>query len=148
MGTPAAKTRRLPPAVYALLDPRDDAVRYIGATMNLKGRLEQHLVQNNWWLHDLEYCLWRAELWEQGLVPLVDVLFWCENGENVFKREKEWIEKGLRLGWRLLNKSPSSWRLMKHQLKREFREKFELYQWQVNTGFTDAPNPIKEYAKK
>jgi len=40
---PSGLVREVDYYIYALRDPRDNGVRYVGRTKNLKGRLQQHL---------------------------------------------------------------------------------------------------------
>jgi len=73
--------------IYALLDPRDNSVRYIGKTINPKDRLRQHL-----------YCkkehnyrsIWINSLIKKNLKPLMKILKICPLTEFV-KYETEFI---------------------------------------------------------
>jgi hypothetical protein len=56
--------------VYALIDPRDHTIRYVGATYNLEQRIKAHLSESS---HLLKYS-WISDLKAQGLVPQYCVL--------------------------------------------------------------------------
>jgi hypothetical protein len=74
--------------VYALKDPRDGAVRYVGITFHPEQRLRGHLSERS----DTRKCAWIAELRQLGLVPGMRILEsgdggWCEQSEC----EQRWI---------------------------------------------------------
>ena len=56
--------------IYALCDPRDDAIRYVGRTVNLKDRYRNHL-KAKWNTHR---CCWIKGLKEIGLRPKMIIL--------------------------------------------------------------------------
>lgn len=66
MGLTKAKTAY----IYALIDPRDNQVRYVGRTVNPDSRLYQHLKKST----GLAKQLWLAELKAIGLTPKFEIL--------------------------------------------------------------------------
>lgn len=66
--------------VYALVDPRDDRIMYIGQSVDIGTRLKQHLNPKsnvtNWPLHG-----WIMSLIREGTEPLCRVLVRCEQPE-------------------------------------------------------------------
>jgi len=76
--------------VYALKDPRDGAVRYVGATYNPKQRLQGHLSDRT----GPPKCAWIADLQDRGLAPEMCVL---ESGNTDPREqaacEQRWIDR-------------------------------------------------------
>jgi GIY-YIG catalytic domain len=91
--------------IYALVDPRDNGVRYIGiTTKSVDERLTQHL--NDAW-YNKEKKAWFTELKRLGLAPEMEILQVIEGGPDAQyiakEREEYWIQEYLRLGIPLLN---------------------------------------------
>lgn len=87
-------------AIYALLDPRDGVVRYIGQSVDPDSRYDQHLdlkTESN-----VSKRAWIAELSKAGFVPQMIVLqtVVVDDADSV---ETLWIKLGQSLGWPLLN---------------------------------------------
>ncbi len=88
--------------VYALIDPRDKTIRYVGISKDAYVRLAQHLneVENHKraWLFDLK---------QQGLQPDIEILETVTSDQDVFslalEREEYWIQSFLEAGARLTN---------------------------------------------
>ena len=109
--------------IYALCDPRDDSIRYVGRTVNLKDRYKNHL-RAKWGTHR---CCWIKGLKEFGLKPKMTILEIVEESEC---RESEiwWImhlrENGCDLtnhsdgGDGLLNPTPDTRKKMSINAKR------------------------------
>jgi hypothetical protein len=87
--------------IYGLVDPRTNAIRYVGKTNNLKGRLDGHIKDRK---SNKEKGDWIDGLLEQGKKPKIKTLEVC-NSDNWVDREKYWIEHGYKVGWDLLNKT-------------------------------------------
>lgn len=87
--------------IYALVDPRDDTIRYIGRTIQKKVRLQQHLNEVN---INKEKDRWLKELKKQGLAPKMETLETLECRESeAEKRERQWIRHLLSIGTPLTN---------------------------------------------
>ncbi len=74
--------------IYTLKDPRDDKVCYVGRTVNLDNRYNQHM-------HDHPYFYgrfrrWRDKLKSEGLVPVMSIIDECDT-ELAVDREMFWI---------------------------------------------------------
>ena len=90
--------------IYALIDPRDDIIRYVGLSIDAQIRYKDHLK-----------CLgvshkerrWISELKQIHLKPLLRILETIETDENAYtiacERELYWIRKMKDLGNPLLN---------------------------------------------
>src|SRR5712692_9840227 len=80
-----------PRYIYALIDPRDDTVRYVGVTQDVYFRLHRHIKDTSKpdkraWINDLE---------QQGLSPELEILETIEVESDIdvvaLEREKYWI---------------------------------------------------------
>jgi hypothetical protein len=91
-----------PSVVYALVDPRDLAVRYIGVTTSLKRRFAQHLHSRPTETVGPKVRAWLSDLAEHDLLP-IPVKLEDVNGKTRHAREGQWIYFGRSLGWDLLN---------------------------------------------
>lgn len=83
--------------IYVLIDPRDNAVRYVGKTLRPLNRLREHISSSkNPYMRQ-----WIAELRKEGLSPICKFIertsvYWNE-------RERFWIAHYLSQGANLLN---------------------------------------------
>lgn len=57
-------------SIYALIDARDNTIRYIGCAIDIDERLSGHMHDRS----NTPKCQWLAELKQQGLLPRVEVL--------------------------------------------------------------------------
>ncbi len=87
--------------IYALRDPRDGAVRYIGKTGFPATRLRFHLAPCNLRTHTKKTC-WLKKIVGMGLRPTLDILEECA-ADTLSDAECFWIAQGHGLGWRLTN---------------------------------------------
>lgn len=76
--------------IYALLDPRDKRIRYVGKTNNLKRRYEQHIYEHTGINPRKER--WINGLRKGGLLPEIKVVEEC-TVDNWQERERSWISK-------------------------------------------------------
>ena len=90
----------MPYFVYALIDPRDNAIKYIGITNNLAVRFRQHLQgeysnpEKNDWIRELKVI---------NLQPAINSLETVDSEEQARQQEKYWIQFYLDAGQPLLN---------------------------------------------
>lgn len=91
-----------PVYIYALIDPRDDVIRYIGKSIDPDYRYVQHMNEK---VSNKGKIAWIAGLELEDLQPEMKVLE-IANEKNWEEREKWWIERGREFGWPLLNISP------------------------------------------
>lgn len=91
-----------PWTIYALTDPRDGVVRYVGKTYNAKKRLLAHISEAARSRRVNKKCSWIKELLLQGGSPTMSVL---ETGAGAGwqEAEKRWIKNFLDAGVRLTN---------------------------------------------
>lgn len=85
--------------IYALTDPRDNGVRYIGITVNPDERLKQHI----WGDINLPKRDWIRELNQSGLAPIMCSIETAETEGEALEREAYWIQQYLSKGVRLVN---------------------------------------------
>ncbi len=96
----------LPPdqVIYVLSDPRNDEVRYVGQTHDLKARYKAHLRSDRREYGGFEERKqWIASLRAIGLRPTIRVVEQVEPGANVYERERRWMFHYVHRGLPLLN---------------------------------------------
>jgi predicted GIY-YIG superfamily endonuclease len=83
---PIKKTRfnlgSSPHQIYALIDPRDGALRYIGVSNNVNRRLAQHCRDTS---KHTPKGRWLAELQQQGLTPELEIIETIEGEKTLLK---------------------------------------------------------------
>ena len=84
--------------IYALVDPRDGGIYYIGKANDLEKRLYQHLRRDV----NRHKCRWLESLARDGLAPTVRILETVPADEWA-EAEIKWIAKGRGEGWPLTN---------------------------------------------
>jgi len=90
--------------IYALIDPRDNLIHYVGMSNDAVTRF-------NWHLHggfgNIRERDWLVNLQREGLSPILQILETIAVSKNVSTvirdREQYWIQEMLRLGHPLLN---------------------------------------------
>lgn len=82
--------------VYALIDPRDGQIRYIGQSINIKARFGQHKNAKN----DLPVSCWTRSLQKNGFNPDLIIL---QEHYNPIEIEKYWIDRAKSRNLNLLN---------------------------------------------
>jgi hypothetical protein len=87
--------------IYALHDPRNWAIRYVGKTSNLSGRLRGHMKPSRGYVNK-GLRAFVAELQSLGLKPRMTVLTQCSS-EQWMNWEKFWISTVKAAGENLLN---------------------------------------------
>lgn len=107
--------------IYALIDPRDNEIRYIGQSKYQATRYKQHV--SSFDEENIAKQRWIDELKEAGLLPLYAVLEEDVEWSSRFKRENYWINHCLSLGDRLTNqpeyKSPQQRQREAYEYKQE-----------------------------
>jgi len=83
--------------IYALVDPRDRRIRYIGQSKDVESRLYQHIHKP---LNSTRQ--WIVELRDRDLEPQLIVLDLVEK-RYALDKEADWIKIGFDRGWPLLN---------------------------------------------
>lgn len=74
--------------IYALRDPRDGRVRYVGKSVNPKARYGKHLRE----VRSTPKCRWIEELKAEGLKPELVLLHKCKH-KDIIACERRWIAK-------------------------------------------------------
>jgi hypothetical protein len=85
--------------IYALVDPRDGDIRYIGKANNAAKRLKTHLLDSR--RRDTPVYRWIRKLASMELAPAVRVLVTCDKGQ--WQSEERRLITALRPHCRLLN---------------------------------------------
>jgi hypothetical protein len=86
--------------IYALCDPRDGNVRYVGITNNLLGRLNEHMRMYG---GNERKNVWLKELIDDYLLPIVLTLEVLADETEWREREIAWIKTYIDVGVDLLN---------------------------------------------
>ncbi|SRR6266487_3906215 len=86
--------------VYALIDPRDNAIRYIGISDDTQYRFYQHLQCIGVGKREKQ---WIKELRRSGLRPVLRILETIDSRSTACERERYWIQEMLHRGSPLLN---------------------------------------------
>ena len=87
--------------IYALVDPRTSQIRYIGQTQNHpEMRLDGHLHKVD---ENKAKQAWFEELRYLRMKPIIVVLEYAPDLEEALEVERDWIRRGRRIGWHLLN---------------------------------------------
>jgi hypothetical protein len=68
--------------IYALIDPRDLEVRYIGKTIDPKNRLRAHIFPHNDTKDRNIKMIWTEELKALGLRPIMSMLCSCPTDQS------------------------------------------------------------------
>lgn len=93
-----------PTYVYALIDPRDGKVRYIGCTINAGSREYQHRNPRS---ASKLVRQWSSELEAEGLKFVFAVLETCDGYEKGADRERELIKLYRKVGAPIFNGGPN-----------------------------------------
>lgn len=102
-----AKAASMRCEIYALLDPRDLRVRYVGRARECrKRRLKQHLAAAA--TEGSAAGRWLRELVMLGRLPVCVLLERTVGAPAAVAAEQRWHAEGLRLGWPLLNRQRPS----------------------------------------
>ena len=92
-------------SIYALIDPRDNGVRYVGLTEYPDERLKQHIQRDG----NIPKRQWITELSQLGLSPLMQTIEIVQTLSAAFEREGHWIHHYIHAGAKLVNiRSPYS----------------------------------------
>lgn len=92
--------------IYGLVDPRNGMFYYVGATVDLEGRMKSHLSKSS---HNAELQTWIDDLAAEGLKPDVRVLETAKDANESPKIENGWIRKLYIEGHPLKNKKGIYW---------------------------------------
>lgn len=81
--------------IYALLDPRENVVKYVGKTTNLAKRLYMHIFRSTTkmvrWREETHKARWIRKLMSLGISPEIKILEYVALGGNWQERERYWI---------------------------------------------------------
>lgn len=94
----ARKSKRF--TIYALIDPRDMAIRYIGITEDVYQRMRQHSRCEG---NNAEKTAWIEELQKEQLMFIMQSLEKVKTIEEALTREQHWIRHHLEQGAKLTN---------------------------------------------
>ena len=86
--------------IYALVDPRDGVMRYVGITVDSQSRLREHIGDIG--VNEAKEA-WIAELGRLGLKPAMETLEESDDSDYAAERELYWIQTLLAQGVPLTN---------------------------------------------
>ena len=109
--------------VYALLDPRDGAIRYVGRTKRtLRCRLKEHLGPRGKALR--RHCTkWVLQLQHLGLQPRIVLLQTYVDAESMLNGESRWIRRLRQRGFHLTNHTDGGDGIIGYTHTKKAREK-------------------------
>lgn len=99
--------------IYALVDPRDNTIRYVGQTDDTKRRYSEHTNR----IEATAKGAWIQELRSLDLRPSVVVLDTCDDQRQSNYLESWWMILGRRQGWQLVNGTSPSIERVKESVK-------------------------------
>lgn len=111
-------------AVYALIDPRDNTVRYIGITEDVYARFQQHINCSG---NNFDKNTWLMELREQNIMVVMTTLETTEDRGYAIVREAYWINHYRMLNAPLFNRNMMEVKLKKEVLVRSSKRITRLY---------------------
>lgn len=132
-----------PTHIYALVDPRDNQIRYIGKTVRkLQIRLRNHMTAadegfETWvarWCHSLK---------RQGLTPEMPVIETVPPGDDWAESEKFWIAYFRFLGANLVNHAEGGQGTDGYKFTEEQRERLR----QAHVGQERTPETVEKFRK-
>jgi hypothetical protein len=139
--------------IYALIDPTDDRVRYIGKTNNLKNRLKKHIGEckkQGFWTPKNQ---WIKSLLDNNLTPIISPIFETTK-EEVNQCEIEYIKRYRELESDLTNATDGGdgydWTGRKHEEESVKRMKYNhplrkvVLQFDMNNNFIQKFDSSKE----
>ena len=85
--------------IYGLADPITKDIRYIGKSIRVKGRYNDHLNDKS----KTYKANWITSLRKRGLKPFLIILEELNDTDDWQKVEIEWIKKAKKSGWKLVN---------------------------------------------
>lgn len=121
--------------IYILVDPRNDEVRYVGATQNPGQRKRKHMSGS-----DMATGGWVTELIRLGLLPRFEIAHEDVPGEMLERIEAEEINERSKSGSVLLNQSCMVW-------ANKWRNFAEMVERKIRLGGTDAARAYREIAE-
>lgn len=99
--------------IYALVDPRDNTIRYVGQTDDTKRRYSEHVNR----IEETAKGAWIQELRALNRKPLFVVLDTCDDQQQSNYLESWWMILGRRQGWQLVNGTNPSIERVKEGIK-------------------------------
>jgi hypothetical protein len=130
--------------IYALRDPRNNEIRYIGITNNLKRRLGWHIRKSKE-LHRYS-SRWIKGLIDAGHAPIMETLEAVESQSEAYAAEKRWIQYGIEQGWRLTNHTEGGEGTPGLHWSDEQKQAFS--EQKKGSKFTDAHRAALSFAQK
>jgi hypothetical protein len=89
--------------IYALCDPRNNRIRYVGKADNVKKRVQNHMCPSNLKRKNRHVCQWLSSLVKLGVRPDVKILEILESDSDWEQIEKKWISHFRNIGLDLTN---------------------------------------------
>lgn len=132
--------------IYALINPVDGSVFYVGRTNNLRNRYRNHAFGSASAGSGLSRVIETVK--RKGSVPLMGILEFVDESDDWILREEYWIKYGLEKSWPLRNygKGGGMCKLFSYQIQ-EIKEKYScgLTLSQLATEYGVIEATIKKY---
>lgn len=88
-GPTMAVTKNL---IYALVDPRDGQIRYVGKSTSGYRRPMEHLQPRRSHKNNTRNCHWVNSLLKKGLKPIIRPLEWSDDPNKLYDLEKHYVK--------------------------------------------------------
>lgn len=92
--------------IYALIDPKTEAVKYVGQTDNIKRRFNDHISSSlnpKSDSYETYKARWIRKLSSENLKPIIEILEECDDYNQSNQREKYYVNKFTVEGYNLTN---------------------------------------------
>ena len=120
--------------LYYLLDPRDEAIRYVGITKNIHKRFMCHLRDKK----NTHKNAWVGSLLKLGLEPIIELMEETDIKEEIYAKEKEHIKNLRNKGVDLTNLTDGGEGCFGYKLSDESRMKMSISKKKY---FEENPQP-------
>ncbi len=130
--------------IYTLTDPRDNIIKYIGKTKDIKKRLKRHINESN---SNSKKDNWINKLKSENLEPIIELLD-IGDESNINNLEIFWISQFLTWGFDLKNTTnggDGGWDNLKHTEDSKYKMRNNNPNMKTVVLFDRNMNPLKKF---
>ena len=135
--------------IYGLIDPRDQQLRYVGVTVDIKKRLYHHMYPGRHKGDKPQRMNWIRKLRSLGIKPDIFIIEEADATDWV-EKEKFWINYFRFIGSDLINVTAGGEGAVGRKINRESMKKFWAAGAKANTGRdrSDVPDEVRKRISK